>query len=373
MISMLETIRGHFLNNGWFTQPGAYILIDGQFGSTGKGALAALIGELLGDKISYCTTNAGPNSGHTGFVVRDSAQHDDPLFEYNPMLDRWSKKVLTQQIPVVSVVAKIPAVLNAGAVVSPPILRAEAARYGFDKANLFVHPNAAVIDPEYEHDDAESTAKIASTNKGVGRAIARKVMREGNVAKGRLQDLAYFSTVGIQPYDWSNDVVFVETAQGFSLGIDQPFYPYTTSRNCTVGQALSDAGIHPSFLRKTIMCVRTFPIRVGNTPEGHSGDCYPDQQETTWEELGLAPELTTVTKRVRRVFTWSRQQFRDAVATNRPDAIFVNFFQYLKDGQDDFMRKAAEDYVAVMGRKPDFWLIGFGPYPEDVRVVGGEK
>jgi hypothetical protein len=29
----------------WFEEPGAYVLVDGQFGSTGKGLLAAWIAE----------------------------------------------------------------------------------------------------------------------------------------------------------------------------------------------------------------------------------------------------------------------------------------------------------------------------------------
>ena len=73
------------------------------------------------------------------------------------------------------------------------------------------------------------------------------------------------------------------------------------------------------------MTCRSYPIRVGNTDKGTSGGWYPDQQETTWEALGVEPELTTVTKRVRRVATWSWQQFTDAVRANEPDAIWLGF------------------------------------------------
>jgi len=54
---------------------------------------------------------------------------------------------------------------------------------------------------------------------------------------------------------------------------------------------------------------RTYPIRVA----GNSG---PLIGETTWEALGLDPELTTVTRKVRRVGTWNASLSRKAMAAN---------------------------------------------------------
>ena len=166
-------------------------------------------------------------------------------------------------------------------------------------------------------------------------------------------------------------VIFVETAQGFSLGINSGFYPYTTSRECTVGQALADARIPPRFLRRVAMTVRTFPIRVGNTA-GSSGPCYHDQEETSWEELGQTPELTTVTKRVRRVFTFSWEQYRQACRVNQPDLVFANFLNYLKepDAQQEFLYKLETVAQAETGIRPII-LGGHGPMMEDVRLERG--
>lgn len=78
-------------------------------------------------------------------------------------------------------------------------------------------------------------------------------------------------------------------------------------------------------LNNTIGVMRPYPIRVA----GDSGDIYPDQVETSWDEIGVEPELTTVTGKIRRVFTLSRMQLRDAIEETRPDEIVINFVDYL--------------------------------------------
>jgi adenylosuccinate synthase len=55
--------------------------------------------------------------------------------------------------------------------------------------------------------------------------------------------------------------------------------------------------------------VRPNPIRVA----GNSG---PLKGETTWEALGLEPEYTTVTKKMRRVGVWDPDLVRQAVQAN---------------------------------------------------------
>src|SRR5690606_13722124 len=151
-----------------------------------------------------------------------------------------------------------------------------------------------------------------------------------------------------RPWRWERDVVFVETAQGFSLGLNSArFYPHVTTRECTVGQALADARIAPSRLRKVAACYRTYPIRVGNSPEGgYSGDVYPDQHETSFADMGQPEEMTTVTKRVRRLFTWSREQFRESVAANEPDVLFINFANYVRpDRLNELLGLIVLDYT----------------------------
>lgn len=346
---------------GWFSAPGAYVLVDGQFGSTGKGLLAGWLAKVGAGKITHVTTNAGPNSGHTAF-------------------DDDGNKIMTQQIPVASVFLEdmgesVTTFLNAGAIIDEDILDKEIESYEFAHAireqRLLVHPVAALITDEDRAEDQAVLNRISGTGKGVGPALSRKTQRTG---RGLARDVyAPFLPSGDRTWDnfwdWRTDVVFVETAQGFSLGLNSArFHPYTTSRECTVGQALADARIPAQMLRKVVACFRTFPIRVGNAGEGHSGEGYDDQTEISWEDVGVQPEITTVTKRQRRVFTWSRRQFIECVAINRPDVIFLNFCNYLHTEElKVLLTQILVDYIDTMGgRSPEAILLGFGPKSEDI-------
>jgi adenylosuccinate synthase len=322
----------------FFKKPGkASLVLDGQWGSTGKGAAVAFTATHLArrnDMFDIVTTNNGPNSGHTS--VHDGEKRVLFHLPTASMFPVNGVQPLTY--------------LNAGAVIDPDILIEELKQYPHVLRNFAIHPNAALItqsckDAEMREDSAQT--KIASTRKGVGEAIARKVLRSGLVAS----ELEKYNS-GLQRYIRRIDLieamlrglsVLVEVPQGHSLSLDGPFYPHTTSRNCTVMQAMSDAGIHPNFYYASMLVIRTFPIRVGNIVRdsfnpnhevefaqlGYSGGHFPDQEEVTWEALGVTPEITTVTKRVRRVFTFSEQQVAEAIAQTRPSVIFLSFCDYV--------------------------------------------
>jgi len=337
---------------GWFGK-GCHFIVAGQYGSTGKGALAAVIARAGIKDIDVDATNAGPNSGHTARLDRNRA-------------------IMTQQLPVGACVARaldsssFPTVyLTAGAVVDCVKLRDEAEHY---KLVPFVHPCAALI--MMKHRDAEQNngaSKIAGTAKGVGAALADKCNREGNTWGDMQAPRAHSGAI-----DLTNKCVLHESAQGFSLGVnDYRFAPHTTSRECTVQQAVSDARIPLSAVRKVAMSLRTFPIRVGSTSKGYSGDCYPDQHETSWDELKVEPEKTTVTQRIRRVFTWSDQQFIDAVRCNEPDTLFLSFLDYLPaGGVEPFVRHVVDLYDDTLPCKKDELVVlgAFGPFIGDAGV-----
>lgn len=147
-----------------------------------------------------------------------------------------------------------------------------------------------------------------------------------------------------------------------------------TSRDCHVGAGLSDAGIHPSFLGPVCMVVRTYPIRVGDARNeqgellGRSGPFYEDSIELQWERdfPSIEPERTTVTRRIRRIATWSDRQYARGLAMNRPTIVFLNFANYLP---------SATAFLGHLRRMRDRELenhlepthaYGFGPAVEDV-------
>jgi adenylosuccinate synthase len=132
-------------------------------------------------------------------------------------------------------------------------------------------------------------------------------------------------------------------------------------------QGLADARIAPRHLARTYMAIRTFPIRVGNVDGHSSGTWYHDQSEVTWDELRREPEITTVTKRIRRVATFSPSQFVEACHANDPDFVFVSHMDYLDaEGQVEFIEALA---LASAPLNKSFDLIlGHGPKVEDIAI-----
>jgi adenylosuccinate synthase len=108
--------------------------------------------------------------------------------------------------------------------------------------------------------------------------------------------------------------LLVEGAQGFGLSLYHGDWPYCTSRDVTPWQIAGDCGLPFRWMNNIVvwMVMRTFPIRVNNR-DGSSGPAYEGQRELTWEEMGQAPELTTVTKLPRRIFEFSQLQYKHAM------------------------------------------------------------
>lgn len=359
-----------------FGQKGkASFILGGQFGSEGKGASAALVG--MHQKFDIYTTNASAQAGHTSI-------HN-------------GRKRVVFHLPTAPLIAGSGIIyLNAGCAIDPDVLVREldehyqaATLKGIDH-QFFIHPNAAVITDdcraaEMREDSAQT--RIASTRKGVGEALARKVLRSGQIARDHPFLKQFVRRIDLNSHLLAGKSVLVEVPQGIGLSLNGKFYPHCTSRDCTVMQAASDAGIHPSFVGKTLLTVRTFPIRVGNIAvtrpvpvttgeyadpslsveyrRGYSGGCYHDQREITWRELGVEPEITTVTKRVRRVFTFSRLQLYEAMASARPDVIHVTFCDYATyDQMVDIVRSIVTFAKGLKMAEPEI-LFQDGPTTAD--------
>lgn len=343
----------------WFKKAGAYVLVDGQFGSTGKGLIASALAECFWPRVQCVVSNAGPNSGHTSYY--------------------GDEQIILKQLPSFSVTARkvshytdrIHTVLDAGAIIDPEILVKEIEKHKLEF--ISIHPYAALIDTRMRMQDKRTVKDIASTGQGVGPAQAHKIRRHPEAIfrhyfSSKTTSSTYLALLNIYPTALHNKICFFEVSQGFSLGINSGFYPHVTSRECTVSQALSDAGMPPTFHQKTIMSLRTYPIRVGHTVNT-SGPVYSDQDELTWADLRVKPEMTTVTKRVRRVFTWSNIQFKEALIANAPDILFINFMNYLSTSKiEPFIKNIMDIYYKTLYKFPDAVLLGYGPRSSDIKV-----
>ncbi|MCK4898575.1 MAG: adenylosuccinate synthetase [Anaerolineales bacterium] len=323
-------------------QPKVDLVVDLQFGSTGKGLICGYLGET-GDYDTCITANM-PNAGHT-------------------YIDRRGNKYMTKVLPASFVGGSIKTILiGPGAVFSLERLKEEMVWLRTDQT-LRIHPNAMVLTPSHIKKEAKLD-HIGSTKQGSAAAVIDKMMRSGKVsiAKEVFRDTDYSKFIASHS-EWKvrlelSTGILAEGSQGYSLGINTQFYPFTTSRDCSPAAFLSNMGIPIPMLDQVIGTCRTLPIRVGGT----SGHCYPDQEELSWDELDLTPEKTTVTNRVRRIFTYSKMQIEEACWHCAPDLVFLNFANYVE-------KHYVENIVAHIDEMSTVRWIGFGPAYKDIGLV----
>ena len=316
------------------------IAIGGQFGSEGKGKVYGHLYDRY-PIISSCVCDFTPNSGHTCYV--DWRSNKTNLIE--------PRKVVSKILPMGAFYKHVKhVIIGPHAVFSKDrlweeIQVAREIRHDPD-FKPHIHPMATILQPE----DTEAESRfnhIASTMQGTCEASIRKMRRDPDdvslVKNDRdIESIANVCDTHKLLFDLmrsKSGACLIETAQGFDLGLNNGLqWPFVTSRDCLLGRALDNAGVSPRFISNIIGVCRTFPIRVGNTPGGFSGPVYHDQSELTWPEVsGIAGkavrEFTTVTKRERRVFSFSRLQMQRFLECVRPHFLCVNFLDYLPENQ----------------------------------------
>lgn len=366
------------------------MLLDAQWGSSGKGKMAPMLAERHG--VTHASTSNGPNAGHT--------------------YRHGTTKVVFKCLPSACVQPGVEGVLLTGAsIFDQDTLNTE---LGATSAHTFIHERATILSQTHRAQEAldERTRSIASTMQGTGAAKCDKVMRKpGVIAReamrpGMRRAVTTLTPVEAQDLLWSKlasgATWLHEISQGYALSLDHgSSYPHCTSRNCSVGAAVDDLGVPPHLVGDVYVNVRPYPIRVGNfTNEhdgsviGYSGDVYHDHHETTWEHVGIQAgmpaeviarlaqdERTTVTKRVRRVFTFSAHGFRQACRANGATHILLNFAQYLDwsiMGQQGSCRitdlpPRVRDFAFMLRTISDKPVVAIGTGPDHTHIIHIEQ
>ncbi len=346
----------------------ADMVMDFQYGSTGKGLIAGYLAKRGDYDTSVCSF--ATNAGHT-YIDRSRDVH-----------------LMTQQLPtgglVSSTVKNI--LIGPGALIHGQTLLDEIQQNirMLTGKKILIHPHAAVVEDYHAAEERSGgMTKIGSTAKGVGAAAIERIKRDPhdpNVAAKRFYNTP-LSPYVCTPADYdavlnSAENVLIEGAQGFSLSIYHGQYPYTTSRDVTPWQIAADCGLPYRWASyvKVIGTMRTFPIRVNNR-DGSSGPCYPDQTELLWshfDELGVMPEFTTVTKLQRRIFTFSQQQAAEAAfhcGGYWDTRIFLNFANYCRTlGELEGIVDMIEAPSQMNMNPPKVSWLGWGPDDADVEV-----
>lgn len=345
------------------------IICDLQFGSTGKGACVGYI--AMKDRPDTVITAWTPSAGHT-------------------FIDKNGRKFVHCMLANGVVSPALQTVMIApGSVIDLDRLQMEIEQCKdlvFGK-RLVIHRNAAVVDQRHRDIENVTMTGIGSTKKGSGAALVEKVQRQvpdvitvGSMEAKVLDMLRGIVSVEIvDTAGWVEHLntahrILIEGAQGFSLGINSGFYPFTTARECTPAQIMSDTLVSMNRVAKVVGVMRTFPIRVANRYNevgemiGWSGPGYPDQEEITWEQVGQKPEFTTVTQLQRRVFTFSWEQTRQALSICAPDEIFLSFCDYMSEFAAHDLRKEINKLCRErVGFGRGVAYMAFGPKISDVR------
>lgn len=377
------------------------VILDQAWGSSGKGKTSAWLADHFG--VTAVSSSNFPNAGHT-------ARFED------------GTKFVAKAIPTAAILKKVKGVgidcfISPGSGFDPAQLLKEWLECGMPR--LFLHDRASLVTPEHkerESSGSESTKHVASTMQGSATAMVDKILRKADVkladslwevihSEHHLSDAAMDRLRVLTALEFrtmtrnlikSGQTWLHEGSQGYALSIDHgSHYPHCTSRNCTLQAQMDHMAIPPKLVGDVYLNLRTYPIRVGNVVEegkqvGFSGDFYPDCEELSWEDVAARAgmpyaeakdlaerERTTVTKRIRRVATFSMDGLRDAAAVNGATKLVVNFAQYLnwkdaglKGGKDAFLklsketRKFVDDVQAAAG--VPVVLIGTGASHEEM-------
>ena len=342
------------------------MVLDFQYGSTGKGLIAGYMAKREDYDTAICAF--ATNAGHT-YIDESRGIH-----------------VMTQQLPTAITSPTVKNILiGPGSAIHLGTLREEIARYAayLEGKKVLIHPHAAVVEDYHaEFELKDGRTKMGSTAKGVGEAYIERIRRDvqnPNIISRRVstQDPLYGMIASLDEYRdalLAAKSVIVEGAQGFSLSMYHGQYPYTTSRDVTPWQVAADCGLPyrwASYIR-VIGTLRTFPIRVNNR-DGSSGPHYHDQIELKWEDIGLAPELTTVTKLPRRIFSFSQQQLQEALlhcGGYWDTRLFLNFANYVKDETElRRMIKMIQTPTSMNANNARVVWLGFGPDDKDVSAI----
>jgi adenylosuccinate synthase len=291
--------------------PTVDVIVGGSYGSEGKGNIAF----YLAPEYDVLVRVGGPNAAHKVYLA--------------------SGEIFTHfSLPSGTQAGEAALVLGPGALVDPPDLLDEIARCDVSADRLSIDPHVMVIDEADKDAEAELAKTISSTASGTGNATARRLMRGADVRLAQdVEELRPYirSTYEILERAYaSGKRIMLEGTQGSGLSLHHGPYPMVTSRDTTVAGCLAEAGIAPARVRKIVMVVRTYPIRVGGT----SG---PLTRELDWEEIerrsgltGLAEkERTSKTNKLRRVGEPEWDLLRRATVLNAPTDVALTFADYL--------------------------------------------
>lgn len=297
------------------------VLVGGQYGSEGKGAIA----RHLAFEYNVHVRVGSPNAGHTFYW--DGAKH------------------VMQSIPCGWINPNAKIVIGRGALLNMKQLMKELVHimrwYPDFLDRLVIDEDAGILDEKFHEQEGgvngEMHRRIGSTGEGVGPARVARINRDPaqfrqfkDVAEeyGLKQCLRFNTPRMLAEMQDTGFNILIEGTQGSALSLLHSYWPYCTSIDTNAAGVISEVGIAPSRVTDVLMVCRTYPIRVA----GNSG---PMREEIGWEVLSamtggyVHPEHTTVTKKIRRIAMWDDDLFQQSCILNAPTGIALTFADYI--------------------------------------------
>jgi adenylosuccinate synthase len=350
-------------------------VVGGQYGSEGKGNIVAYIANEWDVHVRTGGSNAGHSFKHLGVTY---AMQSVPVGWINPtatliigagaVIDLWN---LVDEVEMIRKVD--PSIVN----------------------RLKVDAGAFVINSTHKHAEGgtkgELHKRIGSTGKGVGTARIGRIKRSTNDAEARTFEehiapmpkehwihgvLHYDTVILLERFRQIGKSILLEGTQGSGLSLIHGPWPYVTSADTNAAQLAADAGLPPSAITDVLLVYRTFPIRVA----GNSG---PLRGELTWEDISEmtgkpTTEITTVTKKTRRIGKWDWTLAKKAIILNAPTMLAINFIDYSHPDDEGIidweeLSEDAREYVLAIGAMLETPVRFVGTGGEDWAVVDVPK
>ena len=325
------------------------IVVGGQIGSEGKGKIIS----YLSKENDVVVRSGGPNAGHT--VCNEEGTH---IFHMLPC----------------GIFNKCKLLLSAATMIDVEILIKEIDEYGIMPERLYIDKYATIIEKRHKDYEKEMYNNKLSTGSGIGYATSERVIRKENLRFVKdIEELNEYCSdvwrIVNDSYD-QNKNILIEGTQGMDLSLYHGSYPYVTSRDVSPGTLLGEVGLSSKSVDKIVMVLRTFPIRSCRGPLGN---------EVTWEKINsirgskCEPEVSTVTKRIRRVGEFDFEKVKKAIRICRPDYIALTFVDYI-NGNDykvnsyDDLSIETKEFIEKLEKELEtpVLLIGTGPSIDDI-------
>ena len=321
------------------------VVVGGQWGDEGKGAIVDLLAENADIVARYA---GGNNAGHTVVVGKEK-------FKFHLLPSGIiHKKALN--------------VLGNGMVIDPSVLASEIESleqrgFSISARNLAISDRAHVITQQHIDKDREEGGKIGTTSRGIGPCytdkIARKGVRMGDFILGdhpmgrKLKGFVADTSSIIHEALAKKKNFLIEGAQGTMLDVDHGTYPFVTSSNPTAGGACTGLGIGPTSISSVMGVFKAYTTRVGGGPfpteQGTQGEIDREERsdEVTGEDNEKANdgnpyftgkvmrrqgrEYGTTTGRPRRCGWFDAVAARYAIRVNGLDAIVLTKIDVLSN------------------------------------------